>query len=174
MEGELKDLSVPRLGALKDLPELSENPKLRLPPRSPMEGALKDLPLLTLGALKDFPSPPAGPLKFISFLLSTLLGCLTEPPLLKGWLLLSRFVNLRSSVRPPVFGETKLLPLDPLPIVTVAVRSRLRSKIDDAPLLLSLELNPLLREISAVLKVSPVLLLAGSIVETLFARRSKK
>lgn len=78
------------------------------------------------------------------------------------------FVNLCSSDRPPVFGETKLLPLNPLPVVTVVARSRLRSEIDSAPLLASDVLSPLLREISVVLKVSPVLLRAGSIAKTLF------
>ena len=101
LEGALNDLP----GELKDLPELSEDLKLRLP----VEGELKDFPLVTLGRLKDLPSPGEDAREFISFRLSKLLGCLTERSLLllNGWVLLPLFVNLCSSDRPPVFGRTK-------------------------------------------------------------------
>jgi hypothetical protein len=48
LEGTLNDLA----GAPKDLPELCEDLKLRLP----AEGELKDLPLVTLGPQEDLPS----------------------------------------------------------------------------------------------------------------------
>jgi hypothetical protein len=107
LEGPLNDLA----GALKDLPELSEDLKLRLP----AEGELKDLSLVTLGPLKDLPSLEEDAREFISFRLSELLGCLTERslPLLKGRVLLPLFVNLCSSDRPPALGRAKRLLPDP-------------------------------------------------------------
>jgi len=65
-EGELNDL----LGALENLPEPSEDLKLRLP----AEGELEDLSLVTLGPLKDLPSLGEDTREFISFLLSKLFG----------------------------------------------------------------------------------------------------
>jgi len=57
VEGELKDLSLPLLGALKDLPELSD--RLKFLPL--IDGELKDLSLVRFGPLKDLPSLAEGP-----------------------------------------------------------------------------------------------------------------
>ncbi len=121
------------LGALKDLPELSEDLRLRLL----AEGELKDLPLVTLGPLKDLLSLVEDPRKSISVRLPRV-----EPSL------------------PALFPIVAFLPLKEL------TRPPLRSKIDAAPLLASEVLNPLLLEIFAVLKVSPVLLPLGLILKT--------
>jgi hypothetical protein len=95
LEGELNDL----LGALENLPEPSEDLKLRLP----AEGELEDLSLVTLEPLEDLPSPGEDTREFISFRPSEFLGWLTErsPLLLEGWVLLPLFVNLCSSDRLP-------------------------------------------------------------------------
>jgi hypothetical protein len=96
LEGELNDL----LGALENLPEPSEDLKLRLP----AEGELEDLSLVTLEPLEDLPSPGEDTREFISFRPSKLFRCLTErsPPLSKDWLLLPFSVNLRCSDRPSI------------------------------------------------------------------------
>jgi len=171
LEGALNDL----LGALKDLPNPSEDLKLRLS----AEGWFEDLPLVTLELLKDLPSLGEDARESISFRLSKLFGLLTgltDRSLLlsKVWLLFPLFVNLCSSDRPLALGRPKLLPSNPFPVVILAARSWLRWKIDSAPFLASGVLNPLLREASLILNASPVLLRVGSIVKAFLVLWSKK
>ena len=66
LEGALNDL----LGALKDLPNPSEDLKLRLS----AEGWFEDLPLVTLELLKDLPSLGEDTRESISSRLSKLFG----------------------------------------------------------------------------------------------------
>ena len=59
----------------------------------------------------------------------------------------------------------ELFPIAGVPLLKELTRPPLRSKIDVAPLLASEVLNPLPLEVFVVLKVSPVLLPLGSILE---------
>jgi len=61
-----------------------------------------------------------------------------------------------------------------VPPLKELTRVLLRSKIDAAPLLASEVLNPLLPEISAALKVSPVLLPSGLTLKTFLFTGSVK